>query len=229
LPLRGDGKNRRSAALQSVLSTRPGSKGDAVPSDSEPQQRLRVLVANEDDAQITTLVSIVAGLGHEVIAQTIDVALVGELAAREQPDVALVSLGPNTDHAVEMIERIVQEATCPVIALTHAPDAAFVSRASALGVFAAITDREPDEWQSAIEVALSRFGEYQRLRSAFDRRALIERANGILMERHSVAADVAFEMLRDTSRRRNRKLAELAAAVVDGHSLLPPGPAPDIA
>jgi len=64
------------------------------------------------------------------------------------------------------------------------------------------------------------------LEGTFGRRALIERAKGILMERHAVAEDVAFEMLREHSRTTNRKLVDLAEAVVDGHRLLPKGPSP---
>jgi AmiR/NasT family two-component response regulator len=45
------------------------------------------------------------------------------------------------------------------------------------------------------------------------------------MERHSVGDDAAFEMLRERSRTDNRKLLDLATAVVDGHRLLPKRPA----
>jgi AmiR/NasT family two-component response regulator len=58
-------------------------------------------------------------------------------------------------------------------------------------------------------------------RRAFGRRAVTERAKGILMERHSVDDADAFEMLRDQSRGTNSKLADVAAAVVHGHRLLP--------
>lgn len=41
------------------------------------------------------------------------------------------------------------------------------------------------------------------------------------MERHSVDEMTAFEMLRDHARSVNRRLVDVAAAVVDGHPLLP--------
>ena len=71
---------------------------------------------------------------------------------------------------------------------------------------------------------LRRFAEYQQLEGAFGRRAVTERATGILMERHSIDEVAAFEMLRERSRSDNRKLIDLAAAVVDGHRLLPKRP-----
>ena len=68
---------------------------------------------------------------------------------------------------------------------------------------------------------LRRFAEYHDLEGAFGRRAVTERAKGILMERHSIDEARAFEMLRDHSRAANRKLIDVATAVVDGHRLLP--------
>ena len=88
-------------------------------------------------------------------------------------------------------------------------------------MFAHISDADVEDWQSSIDIVLRRFAEYQDLEGAFGRRALTERAKGILMERHGVDDDAAFEMLREHSRTSNRKLLDVASAVVDGHRLLP--------
>jgi AmiR/NasT family two-component response regulator len=187
-------------------------------------EHLRVLIANERRDRLALVAPIVAALGHEVIAREIEVRDVGAVTARERPDVALVGLGESSDHALELIEQIVQEASCPVIALIHSPDAAFVREASKRGIFAYITDADALDWQSSIDIVLRRFTEYHELEGAFGRRALTERAKGILMERHSVNEAGAFAMLRDQSRTSNRKLVDVAAAVVDGHPLLPKQP-----
>ncbi len=184
-------------------------------------EHLRVLIANERKDRLALVAPIVTSLGHEVIAREIDVADVGAVTARERPDVALVGLGDSSQHALELIEMIVQEAACPVIVLIHAPDPTFVKEASKRGVFAYITDAEAKDWQSSIDIVLRRFTEYHDLQGAFGRRAVTERAKGILMERHAVDEHVAFEMLRDHARAANRKLVDIASAVVDGHALLP--------
>jgi AmiR/NasT family two-component response regulator len=191
---------------------------------------LRVLIANERKDRLALVAPIVIALGHEVIAREINVKDVGMVTVRERPDVALVGLGQSSEHALDLIDQIVREAACPVIVLLHAPDPAFVKEASKRGVFAHISDDDVDDWQSSIDIVLRRFTEYHDLKGAFGRRAMIERAKGILMERHSIDEDTAFEMLRERSRVDNRKLIDLAAAVVDGHRLLPklsaapPGP-----
>jgi AmiR/NasT family two-component response regulator len=187
-------------------------------------EHLRVLIANERKDRLALVAPIVAALGHEVIAREIEVEDVGPVTARERPDVALVGLGNSSEHALGLIEKIVREAACPVIVLLHAPDPAFVKEASKRGVFAHISDDDVEDWQSSIDIVLRRFAEYQDLEGAFGRRALTERAKGILMERHSIDESSAFAMLRERSRVDNRKLIDLAAAVVDGHRLLPRNP-----
>ena len=180
---------------------------------------LRVLIANERKDRLVLVAAIVVGIGHEVIAREIDVEDVGIVTARERPDVALVGLGESSEHALELIDKIVREAACPVIVLLHTRDPAFIREASKRGVFAHISDDDVEDWQSSIDIVLRRFAEYQALQGAFGRRALIERAKGILMERHSVDEDSAFAMLRERARSDNRKLIDLAGAVVDGHGL----------
>jgi AmiR/NasT family two-component response regulator len=195
------------------------------PPTAQPEtEHLRVLIANERKDRLALVAPIVVALGHEVIAREVEVHDVGAVTSRERPDVALVGLGASSEHALELIDKIVREAACPVIVLLHTPDQAFVKEASKRGVFAHITDDDVDEWQSSIDIVLRRFAEYHELEGAFGRRALTERAKGILMERHSVTEDGAFEMLRQQSRVTNRKLIDLAAAVVDGHRLLPKHP-----
>jgi AmiR/NasT family two-component response regulator len=163
----------------------------------------------------------VIALGHEVIAREIEVQDVGPVTAHERPDVALVGLGSSSVHALELIDKIVHEAACPVIVLLHAPDPAFVKEASRRGVFAHISDTDVEDWQGAIDIVLRRFAEFHDLQGAFGRRATIERAKGILMERHGIDETAAFDLLRDHSRTSNRKLLDLSTAVVDGHRLLP--------
>jgi AmiR/NasT family two-component response regulator len=118
----------------------------------------------------------------------------GDLLCRSRPAFALVIR--EEDHAVAGAER-----------------------------FAYITlGRDASALQSSLDVVLSRFAEYQGLEGAFARRAITERAKGILMERHSVDEKRAFEMLRDESRRSNRKVIEVAEAVTVSVNLLPKSP-----
>src|SRR3989440_5752331 len=191
------------------------------------EKHLRVLIANEKRERLDILAQVVSRLGHEVIAREIYVKEVGAVTERERPDVALVGLGLSSEHALDLITEIVREAACPVIALLTAKDPEYVHEAAKRGVFAYIVDGDAGELQSAIDITLQRFAEYQGLQGAFGRRALIEQAKGILMARHSVDADRAFQLLRDHSQHNGRKVVDVAQAIVDSHQLLvPPPPEP---
>jgi AmiR/NasT family two-component response regulator len=188
---------------------------------AEGQSRhLRVLIANEKRERLELLARVVAGLGHDVIAREISVTDVGAVTAREHPDVALVGLGLDSDHALDLISEIVREASCPVIALLSVKDPGYVREAAKRGVFAYIVDTTPDELQGAIDITLQRFAEYHSLQGAFGRRAIIEQAKGILMARHGITAERAFEMLRDHSQHNGHKVVDVAQAIVDSHLLL---------
>src|ERR1700750_338399 len=195
-----------------------------MPEPDPGQQHLRVLIANEKRDRLELLAKVVIGLGHDVIAREIEVKEVGAVTERERPDVALVGLGSTSTRALELISEIVREASCRVIAILHVDDPAYIHEAARRGVFAYIVDGTPEELQSAIDITLQRFAEYQSLQGAFGRRALIEQAKGILMARHATTADKAFAMLRDHSQRNGPKLADVASAVVESHLLLLPSP-----
>jgi AmiR/NasT family two-component response regulator len=184
--------------------------------------QLRVLIANERADRIALVTQLVTALGHTVIARSTDVADVGPLTTEEHPDVALVGLGSSSAHALELIERIVREAECPVIAVLEGRDAGFVDEAAQRGVFAYIVDGDAEQLQSALDITLRRFTEYHNLQGAFGRRAQTERAKGVLMERHQIDEAAAFAMLREHARRSGRKLVDIAQALLDGHLLLPP-------
>ncbi len=184
---------------------------------------LRVLLANERADHLEETAGVIDRLGHVVTARETDVAAVAALTEAGTFDVAIVGVGDDTEHALDLIGRIVREASCPVIAILDSEDANFIHQAAKRGVFAYITasSSRDDQLASAIDVVLARFTEFHDLEGAFGRRALTERAKGILMERHSVDEDIAFLLLRDQSRKSSRKLIEVAQAVIDARALLP--------
>ena len=183
---------------------------------------LRILIANERKDRLERIAEIVTGLGHEVISRELEVADVAAATEREQPDLAFVGLGISGEHALDMISEIVREASCPVIALLESDDPVWVNEAAKRGIFAYIVDGRAEEMQSTIDITLRRYTEYSNLEGAFARRAVIERAKGIMMCRQSIDENRAFELMRSQSQRSGQKLFDIAKAVVDSHLLLVP-------
>ena len=187
--------------------------------------RLRVLVSDGPGVRLDEVTQTVAALGHDVIARESSLPDVARITSTERPDVALVIVHEANAKALQLIDRIVHEAACPVIAIIDVEDRDFINEAAKRGIFAYIADgHDPQEMQSAIDIVLRRFAEYHNLEGAFARRALIERAKGILMERHDIDEKSAFDMLRAEARRTHRKVVDLADVVISGRPLLPGGP-----
>jgi response regulator NasT len=189
--------------------------------DEGGPDRLRILVSDGQGRRLDEVLRSVTELGHQVVGKT---ALGAVAAASEsvRPDAAIVIVGESTERALDLIGRVVTEAACPVIAILDVEDEAFIRQAAKRGIFAYITlGRDASALQSSLDVVLSRFAEYQGLEGAFARRAITERAKGILMERHSIDEKRAFEMLRDEARRSNRKIVDVAEAVAMSVNLLP--------
>jgi AmiR/NasT family two-component response regulator len=187
---------------------------------SKRERELRVLIADGPEARLAEVAATVTALGHAVIAEEHDLSNVAALTGAEHPDVAIVIVG-ESKRALEAIAGIVREAACPVIAILEAQDPEFIKKAAKQGIFAYITNGDPKELQSEIDIALSRFAEYHDLEGAFGRRAITERAKGILMERHGIDEEEAFKLLRDQARRSQLKMVEVAEAVLSSYKLLP--------
>src|SRR4051795_5419721 len=68
-------------------------------------EHLRVLIANERKDRLALVAPIVAALGRELTRREIEGEDAGAVPAREPPEVALVGLGPSSDHALARRSR----------------------------------------------------------------------------------------------------------------------------
>jgi AmiR/NasT family two-component response regulator len=202
-----------------------------VTSTAISETNLRVLIADENESALRELHEVLSGLGHEVTPYAVSVQEAVELIATEEPQIAIVVVHNDDDHALALIGEAVEFASGPVIAQVPDAHVDFLSRAADRGVSAYVESMDPESVQGAIEIAVRRYREARQLHEkvdqlegALERRGVIERAKGILMERHGVGEREAFELLRDHARASGRRVVEVAQSVLDGHALLPKRP-----
>lgn len=179
---------------------------------------LRVLVADENKRALDDVAAILRSLGHEVVARATSPADAAEAIAQDNPQVAMVKLHADDEHALELIEELIEVGGCPVVALLDTEDPDFVARAAERGIIAYAQPVDEESVRSSLEVAVRRFAELKelgqavgQLEDAISRRAMIERAKGILMERHGISDREAFEMLRTEARSNNRRVYDVAS------------------
>ena len=182
---------------------------------------LRILVADEDVKALDGAAAILKSLGHEVVARATSPDGVAAGISADEPDVAMVKLHSDDEHALELIEELIDVGGCPVVALLDREDPDFVARAAERGIIAYAQPVDEESVRSSLEIAVRRFAELDelgnavgQLENAIARRATIERAKGILMERHGISDKEAFEMLRSEARSNNRRVYDVANGVV---------------
>jgi AmiR/NasT family two-component response regulator len=169
-------------------------------------EQLRVLVADESKRALEPVGEALRGLGHEVIALAVEPEETARATHEHRPDLAIVALHEDSGHALELIRGVVDEATCPVCLLAADPSREFLSEAARHGVFAHLDSTDATELAGGIDIAVERYRQFRDLLGAFDRRARIERAKGLLMERHGIGEPEAFERLRRQARDTRRPI-----------------------
>jgi hypothetical protein len=97
---------------------------------NEGTPRLRVLVSDGPGVRLDEVTRTIAALGHDVIARESSLPDVARITATERPDVAVVIVHEGTAKALQLIDRIVHEAACPVIAVLDVQDGAFINEAA---------------------------------------------------------------------------------------------------
>jgi response regulator NasT len=184
--------------------------------------RRRVLIADERPQPLERMAGVARSLGHDVVAVELAVSATARAIRDRSPELAIVGLHEDEEHALDLVREIVDEGLCPVIVQTDGDDPEFAARAAECGAFGFTSPVEANALQAAIEVAVRRFEEVEELteqvenlEGAIRRRAIVERAKGITMERDGVDERAAFELLRERARSSNRTLVDVAQAVLD--------------
>lgn len=182
----------------------------------------RVLIAHEQEPATRVLERTLSSIGFVVVAIATALAEAVDALVGRAPDLAVVVFAEHRAHSLAMIDALAARRVCPVLLIVPAGDDGFSTTASAMPLWGVVGEPElVERLPACADVARRRFAEYQELGAALERRAVIERASGILMERHGVDGPTAFAMLRTHARGANAKVFDVAGAVVQGHALLP--------
>ncbi len=86
--------------------------------------------------------------------------------SEDKPDLAMVKLHGDDEHALELIEELIDVGGCPVIALLDREDPDFVARAAERGIIAYAQPADEESVKSSLEIAVRRFAELSELGDA---------------------------------------------------------------
>jgi two-component system, response regulator PdtaR len=191
-------------------------------------ETLRILIADDESIRLLSLRKQLAALGHTVVAEASTGDEAVTLAASALPDLAILDIKMPVMDGIEAAEKITQARPIPIILLTAYDEAQLVERAVEANISAYLMKPVAEEdLLPAITLALTRFRQFQalrqevaNLREALEARKTIERAKGILMRRLNLTEEEAFRRLQKQSQDSNRRLAQVAEAIVMADQML---------
>ena len=82
-------------------------------------------------------------------------------------------------------------------------------------MFAHLDSTDEQELRGGIDIAVQRYHQFSDLLGAFRRRARIERAKGVLMERDGLGEQEAFDRMRTEARDSRRPLMDIVDGLID--------------
>ncbi len=189
---------------------------------------LRILIADDESLRLMSLREQLEKLGHRVVAEASDGRAAAQLARELKPDLAILDIKMPELDGIEAAERMMKDRPLPIILLTAFSERDLAERAAHAQVSAYLMKPvSENDLLPAIALAMSRFAEFESLhrevddlRDALETRKVVERAKGILMRRLDLSEEEAFRRLQRRSQNENKKLSEIAQAIITADGML---------
>ena len=180
----------------------------------------RIVLTGEPSPYCNRLSASLLALGNPVLRRELRAASAVRELGEAGPELVVVVAGNERSETLRLIGVIRHEGQLPVVAAIERGDIEWTAAAVAAGASGAIIGSGLESLRAALHVAFEHFDELRRLEQALERRAVIERAKGVLMATHGIRGEDAYLLLRDHSRRTSRKLVKIADAILQSHVLL---------
>lgn len=182
----------------------------------------RIVIIDDVVSERVVLRGFLEDSGFEVVAEAGDGKDALDICKSFKPDLALMDVKMPFLDGIKASVMISSTCPTPVILMTAKADEDTVKKAVEAGVMAyLIKPIRQEELIPAIELAISRFSEFQLLRNenrdlknAIEARKLIEKAKGLLMKMEGLTEGDAFHRIRKISMDKRKSMSEIAGVII---------------
>ena len=189
---------------------------------------LRILLVDQNVTRASILEEGLREAGYTSVTVVRDMQNLLRRIVDEDPDVICIDLeNPNRDVLEQMFQmsRVVRR---PVAMFVDRSDSDMIRAAVESGVGAYVVDGlKKERVKAVVDMAVSRFKAFNDLREELDQakqalgdRKVVERAKGILMKERGLTEDAAYALLRKAAMSDNKRVVEIAQAVITAAGLL---------
>ena len=166
--------------------------------------------------------------GYNIVAVLPVDAFLPDRLAHLQPDMIIVDAESQARDTLEHVVMATRDARRPIVMFTDDSDTSHVRAAIAAGVTAyVVAGLASERIKPVLEVAQARFEheesmrrELAEARSQLAHRKVVDRAKGLLMQRHQIAEPEAYARIRKAAMDKGLKMADIAQRIVDAADLL---------
>jgi response regulator NasT len=185
-------------------------------------EKLRIVIADDESIIRLDLKETLQRMGHQVIAEAGDGRTALELVRQHRPHLAILDVKMPELDGVDTAKEIAKDRLAPVLILTAYSQQDLVQRAMDAGVFAYVVKPFTEsDLLPAMGIAIARFQQFNviadeaaSLQSAIETRKLVDRAKGILMDRHGLREQDAFRKIQQQSMNSRKPMKDIAEAII---------------
>jgi response regulator NasT len=184
----------------------------------------RVVIAEDEAIIRLDLKETLQEEGYDVVGETGRGDEAVELVRELEPDVVILDIKMRGMDGLSAAREISAERRAAVLILTAFSQRELIEQARDAGALAYLVKPfQRSELVPAVEVAVGRFRELraledqtQTLEDQLETRKLVDRAKGMLMDRHGMAEAAAFDFIQKGAMHRRTTMREVARQVIDG-------------
>src|SRR3954467_3152219 len=210
------------------LSPRPADLSASQEQRSK-QIPVRVIVAEDEAIIRLDLKEILEEEGYEVVGETGRGDEAVQLVRDLDPDLAILDIKMPGMDGLSAAREIAGERRAAVLILTAFSQRDLIEQARDAGALAYLVKPfQKNELIPAIEVALGRYKELKALETEvesleerLETRKWVDRAKGMLMDKHRLNEDDAFNFIQKTAMRERATMEDIAQRIISGE-LAPP-------